>query len=63
MQVGDLVWCLSHDKYDKTKVIERRLAIISEVDYDCINAYVVLCCSSGNTGRTSDRYLEPFTKK
>ena len=62
MQVGDLVWCLTYDKYDKRKV-KRRLAIISEVDYDCINPYVILLCSCGNKGRTSENYLEPFTKK
>ena len=63
MQVGDLVWALTYDQYDWERIIERRLAIISEVDYDCLNAYVILLCSCGNTGRTSDRYLEPFTKK
>ena len=59
MQVGDLVWSLTHDKYDKRKVIERRLAIIKEVDNFYVNPYVIQLVVSGFEGRTSERYLEP----
>ena len=62
MQVGDLVWILSHDKYDRRKVIERRLAIITEVDRFYVNPFVIHLLSCGNTGRTSERYLEPLEK-
>ena len=63
MQVGDLVWALMHDKFDKKRVIERRLAIITEVDRFYVNPFVIHLLSCGNTGRTSERYLEPFTEK
>tara|TARA_Y100001938_G_scaffold150856_1_gene243838 strand:+ start:50 stop:241 length:192 start_codon:yes stop_codon:yes gene_type:complete len=59
MKVGDLVWSLSHDKYDKTKIIERRLAIIKEVDHQWINPYVIQLVASGFEGRTAKKYLEP----
>lgn len=59
MQVGDLVWSLTHDKYNMNKVIERRLAIIREVDHQYINPYVIQLIASGFNGRTAKKYLEP----
>jgi len=63
MQVGDLVWAVAYDQYDWERIIERRLAIITEVDRFYVNPFVIHLLSCGNTGRTSERYLEPFTKK
>ena len=63
MQVGDLVWALMHDKFDKKRIIERRLAIITEIDRFYVNPFVIHLLSCGNSGRTSKTYLEPFTEK
>ncbi len=59
MKVGDLVWSLIHDQYDTKKVIERRLAIIKEVDHQYVNPYVIQLVASGFEGRTAKTYLEP----
>lgn len=59
MRVGDLVWSLIHDQYDKRKVIERRLAIIREVNHQYVNPYVIQLVASGFEGRTAKKYLEP----
>ena len=60
MKVGDLVWSLSHDKYDKTKVIERRLAIIIDFDFTDYNPYFIKLVACGRQGKTSIKYLEPL---
>ena len=60
MQVGDLVWSLTPDKYNKKRIIERRLAIITEIDRFYVNPFVIHLLSCGNTGRTSESYLEPM---
>ena len=60
MQVGDLVWSLTHDKYDMGKVIQRRLAIIIEVDNFYVNPYVIQLVACGRGGRTAKQYLEPI---
>ena len=59
MKVGDLVWCLSYDRYNMNRVIERRLAIITDMDYDDSNPYVIQLVACGRQGRTSRKYLEP----
>ncbi len=59
MKVGDLVWSLIRDQYDTKKVIERRLAIIKEVDHQYVNPYVIQLGASGFEGRTAKTYLEP----
>ena len=51
MQVGDLVWSLTLDKYNKKRIIERRLAIITEIDRFYVNPFVIHLLSCGNTGR------------
>ena len=63
MQVGDLVWCLEYDKYKSNPIQERRLAIITEIDRFYVNPFVIHLLSCGNSGRTSECYLEPFVEK
>lgn len=63
MKVGDLVWCLTYDKYKPNSIRERRLAIVTEIDRFYVNPFVIHLLSCGNSGRTSENYLEPFTKK
>ena len=60
MRVGDLVWSLTHDKYNMGKVIQRRLAIITEVDHQYVNPYMIQLVASGFEGRTAKKYLEPI---
>ena len=59
MKVGDLVWCLSYDRYNMNRVIERRLAIIVVMDYDDNNPYIIQLVACGRQGRTSRKYIEP----
>ena len=59
MKVGDLVWCLSYDRYNMNRVVERRLAIITDMDYDDSNPYTIQLVACGRQGRTSRKYLEP----
>ena len=63
MQVGDLVWSLSRDQFDPKMIRSRRLAVITDIDLECLNSFKIYLCASGNTGRTSLKYLEPFKKK
>ena len=61
MQVGDLVWSLTHDRYDMSEVIERRLAIIVKVgNRHLSNPYIIKLVACGRQGRTSRKYLEPM---
>ena len=53
MQVGDLVWSISFTN-------EKRLAIITEVDHQYVNPYVIQLVASGFEGRTCKRFLEPM---
>ena len=63
MQIGDLVWCLTYDKYKPNPIQERRMAIITEIDRFYVNPFVIHLLSCGNSGRTSESYLEPFAEK
>jgi hypothetical protein len=58
MKVGDLVWCLSYDRYNMNRVIERRLAIIVALDYDDYNPYIIKLVACDRQGKTSRKYLE-----
>ena len=59
MQVGDLVWSVTHSVIGN-EVIERRLAIILVMDYDDSNPYIIKLVACGRQGRTSRKYLEPM---
>ena len=41
------------------RIIERRLAIITDMDYDDSNPYTIQLVACGRQGRTSRKYLEP----
>ena len=59
MKIGDIVWSVSHNPLSG-KVIERRLAIIIQTDYDDYNPYFIQLIKSGRQGKTSIKYLEPL---
>ena len=61
MQVGDLVWSVTHSVIGN-EVIERRLAIIIALDYDDYNPYFIQLVASGNRGKTARKYLEPLDR-
>ncbi len=62
MKVGDLVWSLTHDRYDMGEVIERRLAIIVTYDDEEHNPYIIKLVACGRQGKTSRKYLEPMSR-
>ena len=56
MKVGDLVWSLVLSSLDGT-IIEKRLAIIVEIGADPFNPYWIQLISTGQEGKTCEKYL------
>ena len=61
MQVGDLVWSVTHSVIGD-EVIERRLAIILALDYEDYNPYFIKLVACGRQGKTARKYLEPLDR-
>ena len=69
MQIGDLVWHVQGSDLDPRMIRSRRLAVIIDMDNRClgenrdrfvVNKYTITLVECGNTGTTSEKYLEPL---
>jgi len=60
MKIGDIVWSLIWFDNDMGRILEKRLAIIIDVEPRGNNCYTIALIVCGTQGRTSEKYLEPM---
>ena len=63
MQIGDLVWSVHLDSFMQDTVVERRLAIIIDIEPRGNNCYTITLVACGREGRTSEKYLRKMETK